>query len=135
MSENTIRALKKEVLSSVYIVISLIASHVNTISYIIDDADLSSLSVYLRCTSDKIKDLNNQHTRARACRTSARHTRTALPTALRCRTTRGTTKAIAAALRSQPRAVACTNAGYSTATFWGTPDATILKLTSRLLLR
>lgn len=58
MSENTIRALKKEILSSVYIVISLIASHVNTISYIIDDADLSSLSVYLRYTSDKIKGLN-----------------------------------------------------------------------------
>lgn len=59
MSENTIKALKKEVLSSTYIVISLIASHVKSISYIIDDADLSSLAVYLKYTSDKIKDLNN----------------------------------------------------------------------------
>lgn len=59
MKETTLKAIKKEILSSTYLIISLIASHISTVSHILDDTDLADLSIYLNYTADKIKTINN----------------------------------------------------------------------------
>lgn len=59
MKETTLKAIKKEILSSTYLIISLIASHISTVSHILDDTDLEDLSIYLNYTADKIKTINN----------------------------------------------------------------------------
>lgn len=59
MKQTTLKGIKKEILSSTYLIISLIASHISTVSHILDDTDLADLSIYLNYTADKIKTINN----------------------------------------------------------------------------